>query len=100
MAYWKQVIALRKEYSDLFVYGSYTALEESETGESVLGYERCWNQTGQKAVVLLNFSDRAQAVPVEKYEGFQVLISNQVGIGKAKDQVELQPCGAVVLRNA
>lgn len=99
MAYWKQMIALRKKYSDLFVYGSYTALEESETGEMVLGYERSWSQTEQKAVVLLNFSDQLQTVPVEKYEGFRVLVSNQDGVDLAKGHVELQPYGAVVLLN-
>ncbi|KAE8383256.1 glycoside hydrolase superfamily [Aspergillus bertholletiae] len=65
MSYWKQMIALRREYSDLFVYGSYTALEESETGEMVLGYERNWSQADQKAAVLLNFSDQVQTVSAE-----------------------------------
>ncbi|CAG8909799.1 unnamed protein product [Penicillium egyptiacum] len=100
MAYWKQMLALRKEYSDLFVYGSYIALEESETGEMVLGYERDWSETGQKAAVLLNFSDQIQTVPVERYEGFSILISNQHGIGCAEGLVELHPYGAVVLLNA
>lgn len=100
MAYWKQMIALRKEYSDLFVYGSYTALEESETGEMVLGYERNWSQTDQKAVVLLNFSDQIQTVPAEKYDGFSILVSNQGDMDRAKGQVELQPYAAMVLLNA
>ncbi|KAJ5875044.1 glycoside hydrolase superfamily [Penicillium subrubescens] len=100
MAYWKQMIGLRKEYSDLFVYGSYTSMDESETGEMVVGYERTWSQTGQKAAVLLNFSDQIQTVPVEKYEGFSILISNDGRIDPAKNQVELQPYGAVVFLNA
>jgi alpha-glucosidase len=100
MAYWKQMIALRKEHSDLLVYGSYTPIEESETGEMVLGYERSWSQTDQKAVVLLNFSDQSQTVFVEKYEGFSILISNDGRLDPAKNQVELQPYGAVVLLNA
>lgn len=100
MAYWKQMIALRKEYSDLFVYGSYTALEESETGEMVLGYERNWSQANQEAVVLLNFSHQIQTVPLGKYEDFSVLISSKGRIDRAKSQVELQPYGSVVLLNA
>jgi alpha-glucosidase len=99
MAYWKQMLALRKDHSDIFVYGSYTALEESVTGEMVLGYEREWEQKGQKAVVLLNFSDRPQTVSVEKYESFSILVSNQASIGRAQGKVELQPYGAVVLSN-
>lgn len=99
MAYWKQMIALRKRYSDLFVYGSYTPMEKSETGEMVLGYERNRSQTNQKAVMLLNFSDQIQTVPVDKYEGFSILISNNGRIDSANNQVELQPYGAVVLWN-
>ncbi|KAJ5768513.1 glycoside hydrolase superfamily [Penicillium manginii] len=99
MAYWKQMLALRKDHSDIFVYGSYTALEESVTGEMVLGYEREWEQKGQKAVVLLNFSDRPQTVSVERYESFSILVSNQASIGRAQGKVELQPYGAVVLSN-
>ncbi|CAI7671244.1 unnamed protein product [Penicillium manginii] len=83
MAYWKQMLALRKDHSDIFVYGSYTALEESVTGEMVLGYEREWEQK----------------VSVEKYESFSILVSNQASIGRAQGKVELQPYGAVVLSN-
>lgn len=97
MSYWKQMLVLRKEYSDLFVYGTYTPLEESETGELVLGYEREWSQTDQKAVVLLNFSNQVQTVPLDKYEGYSILVSNRGDIDPAKGQVELQPYGAVVL---
>ena len=97
MSYWKQMLVLRKEYSNLFVYGNYTPLEESETGELVLGYEREWSQTDQKAVVLLNFSNQVQTVPLDKYEGYSILVSNRGGIDPAKGQVELQPYGAVVL---
>lgn len=99
MAYWKRMLALRKEYSDLLIYGSYTPLGESATGEMVLGYERESSQGDQKAVVLLNFSDQIQRVPVEKYDGFSVLVSNQGGICYAKGQAELQPYGSVVLLN-
>ena len=97
MAYWKKMLALRKQYSDIFVYGSYKALDESETGEMVLGYERDCIQTGQKAVVLLNFSDQLQTTSLEKYEGFSVLVSNQDDIGAVGGQAKLRPYGALVL---
>ncbi|KAK5790457.1 hypothetical protein VI817_007744 [Penicillium citrinum] len=99
MSYWKQMLALRKTYKDLLVYGSYTAFDESETGEMVLGYERGWTETGQKAAVLLNFSDQIQRVSMQKYEGFRILISNQSHAGLVKGEFELQPYGAVVLLN-
>jgi alpha-glucosidase len=97
MAYWKQMIALRKQYSDLFIYGSYLSLPESETGEMVLGYERHCQETGKQAVVLLNFSDQVQKVGVEKYKGFSTLVSNQSGETHIGNQVELRQFGAVVL---
>lgn len=100
MAYWRKMLALRKQHSDVFVYGSYKALDESETGEMVLGYERDCVQTGQKGVVLLNFSDQAQTVSLEKYEGLSVLVSNQDNISTVGGQAKLQPYGAAVfLRN-
>ncbi|KAK9485368.1 glycoside hydrolase superfamily [Lipomyces starkeyi] len=68
LAYWKQMLALRKQYTDLFVYGSYSPLSELETGEMVLGYERECHETGKKAAVLLNFSDREQKLPAKKYQ--------------------------------
>ncbi|KAJ5915065.1 glycoside hydrolase superfamily [Penicillium verhagenii] len=48
MGYWKKTIAWRKEMADLFIYRSYTAISEEETGELVLGHERN-SQAGQKA---------------------------------------------------
>lgn len=50
----------------------------------VLGYEREWTETGQKAAVLLNFSDQIQRVSMQKYEGFRILISNQSHAGLVK----------------
>ncbi|KAJ5559953.1 alpha-amylase [Penicillium frequentans] len=98
MGYWKEMIALRKKMADMFVYGSYVALSEEDTGEMVLGYERV-SQTGQKAVVLLNFSDAEQKVS-KQFEHLALLVSNQ-GDSCAKDgEVVLQPFGAVVLYSA
>ncbi|KAJ5323743.1 alpha-amylase [Penicillium atrosanguineum] len=97
MTYWKAMIALRKEYPDLFVYGSYVPLPESETGEMILGYERYSQEMRQKSVVLLNFSDQVQKVDVEKYKGFSTLISNQGGDTYKGSHVELRAFGAVVL---
>ncbi|WPH01867.1 glycoside hydrolase superfamily [Acrodontium crateriforme] len=96
MGYWKKLLVLRKTDTDVFVYGSYTALEESETGEMVLGYEREFE--GKKIVVWLNFSDVEQVVPATKYESMSALISNQeVKVEGAK--LTLRPYGAVVLQD-
>ncbi|KAJ6002739.1 alpha-amylase [Penicillium sp. IBT 35674x] len=98
MGYWKEMIAMRKDLADLFVYGSYVALSEEDTGEMVLGYERV-SQTGQKAVVLLNFSDAEQKVS-KRLEQLTLLVSNQGDSCIGDGEVVLQPFGAVVLYSA
>ncbi|KAJ5556518.1 alpha-amylase [Penicillium frequentans] len=98
MGYWKEMIAMRKKMADLFVYGSYVALSEEDTGEMVLGYERV-SQTGQKAVVLLNFSDAEQKV-LKQFEHLTLLFSNQDESCVGDGEVVLQPFGAVVLYSA
>ena len=94
LAFWRHMLALRKKYTDLFVYGSYKPILESQTGESVLGFER--ESTEQQAVVLLNFSDKEQKVPMAGYKDFRVLVSNQ-DAGIENDSISLKPFGAVVL---
>ncbi|USW57876.1 Putative glycosyl hydrolase, family 13, catalytic domain, glycoside hydrolase superfamily [Septoria linicola] len=97
MAFYKMMLSLRKELKDLLVYGSYAALSEQETGELVIGWER-EDQNGGRAVVLLNFSDREQQVPVAKYAGWSEIASNgRRSIGQ--DQATLGPYGAIVLKN-
>jgi len=82
----------------LLTYGSYKPLSELDTGEMVLGYERESFETGKKAVVLLNFSEKEQKVHVESpsREEYEVLVSNQEAGIKAGN-VTLVPYGAVVL---
>lgn len=95
LAFYGKMIALRKQYKDLLVYGSYIALSEDVTGEMVLGWERR-DEKGAEAVVLLNFSDGEQTISVEKYSQSAVLASN----GRAdiaNGVAVLGPYGAVVL---
>jgi oligo-1,6-glucosidase len=98
LAYWRKMLALRKEHTDLLTYGSYKPLSELDTGEMVLGYERESFETGKRAVVLLNFSDKEQKVHVESpsSQEYEVLVSNQEAGIKA-GSVTLMPYGAVVL---
>ncbi|KAK5170235.1 uncharacterized protein LTR77_004821 [Saxophila tyrrhenica] len=97
LSYWKQMLVLRKQYNDLLVYGSYEAVPESTTGEDVFAYKRSSAETGESAVVFLNFSDRAQRIPASKFRGYSVLCSNQGSSGVEDDHVSLVPFGAVVL---
>lgn len=96
MSFYKKMIALRKEHKDLLVYGSFNTLPEETTGELVLGWERR-DGAGKQALVLLNFSDHEQKVPVAAGNGFSVLISNdRASLGDGS--VTLGPYGAVVLK--
>ena len=97
LAYWRKMLALRKEYSDLLTYGAYKPLSEGDTGEKVLGYERECYETGQRAVVLLNFSDREQRVHIKSFaqQDFEVLVSNQEA-GVKTSHVTLMPSRAVI----
>ncbi|KAJ5111183.1 alpha-amylase [Penicillium argentinense] len=100
MAYWKRMIALRKDYSDLLVYGSYIPLPETLTGEMVLGYERYSKTTGQRALVLLNFSDQEQIVVAKEYAEYtdsSILVSNQEVEESVGSEVALRPFGAVII---
>ncbi|KAF2167018.1 glycoside hydrolase family 13 protein [Zasmidium cellare ATCC 36951] len=94
--FYRQVLQLRKDYVDLLVYGSYKPLDEKETGEMVLGYERASPDESQHVAVLLNFSDQEQSISAAGYDGYNTLISNgrsEVAGGR----VRLGAYGAVVL---
>jgi alpha-glucosidase len=96
LSFWKNLLALRKQYTDLLVYGSYAPLPESETGEMVLGYERTSHENGHKAVVLLSFSEKKEAIPVDRYRDYSVLISNECS--EVVDcKITMKPYGSVVL---
>lgn len=92
MAFWKKMIALRKEYKELFVYGAYRPLDEEQTGEMVLGYVR--ETRGETAVVLLNFSDVEQTVQIEEYQHV-VLVNESCALVDGRGI--LSPFGALVL---
>lgn len=96
MAFWRNLLALRKQYVDLLVYGSYTPVPEERTGETVLGYKRRSQETGEFAAVFLNFSEKEQEVDVAEYDGCSVLVANQTG-GPQGGKLTLVPYGAVVL---
>ena len=97
LSFWKRILSIRKQDPDLFVYGSYQALPESQTGEMVLGYERECHETGRRLLVFLNFSEVEQKVQVRLNQDWRVVISNQSATATGSEVV-LQPFGAVVLQ--
>lgn len=95
LSFWKQMLALRKQHTDLLVYGSYDPLPESQTGENVVAWEREFGPS--KAIVFLNFGETTQRIEGSKWEGFKVLVSN--GAGRLEGgAVALDAFGALVLR--
>lgn len=97
LAYWKVMLALRKQHSDLFVYGKYTPWSEGKTGsEYVLGYEMVSSETERRAVVLLNFSADVHNVSLGQQQCLSMLVSNQKQ-GLDEGAVTLQAYGACVL---
>jgi glycosidase len=52
-SYWKAMLAMRKNYKDIIVYGNFEMLDE--TNEKVMAYVR-QSEKGEKMLVLCNFS--------------------------------------------
>ncbi|RFU33121.1 hypothetical protein B7463_g3211, partial [Scytalidium lignicola] len=52
LSFWKQMLALRKQYSDIFVYGTWEYTDQAN--ESTMTYVKSFRD--QKALVMLNFT--------------------------------------------
>lgn len=57
LAFWKQMLSLRKQYRDLFVYGNFDVLDRSNEKLFCFTKER----KREKALVVLNFTDAVQS---------------------------------------
>lgn len=60
LAFWRQMLSLRKQYRDLFVYGNFDVVDESN--EKLFCFTKEWK--GEKALVVLNFTDAVQSFGV------------------------------------
>ena len=60
LAFWKDMLLLRKQCADLFVHGDFDLLDESN--EHTFCFTKEWK--GQKALVTLNFSSEKRTVEV------------------------------------
>lgn len=52
LAFWKRMLALRKQYNDLFVHGEFDVLDLED--KDVFVYTKTWRE--RKAVVVCNFT--------------------------------------------
>lgn len=62
LAFWKRMLQLRREYADLLVYGEFDDLHEEH--EELFVFAKTWR--GQKAVTVLNFTDREVEMKLPK----------------------------------
>jgi oligo-1,6-glucosidase len=81
LAFYKKVLRLRKEHRDVFVYGRFELrdVEDESTFVYVKRYE------GKMALIALNFTTEAQALP--DIEGMKLLVSSY---GKGREEM-LEP---------
>jgi oligo-1,6-glucosidase len=67
LAFWKEMLALRKKEKDVFVYGTFTMLDENLSGETIFAYTMASEDGSRRALVLLNFSEMQQEFPGASY---------------------------------
>jgi glycosidase len=60
LAFWRQMLALRRAYTDLFVYGDFELLYPED--ENLFAFTKQWHAS--KAFVVCNFSKREQEFEV------------------------------------
>ncbi|RSM05216.1 hypothetical protein CEP52_006442 [Fusarium oligoseptatum] len=93
LAFWRQVLKLRQQEKDVFVYGRFDELPKYERSEEVFAYTMT-SYDGRVALVLLNFSDKKQSVEVKGCTGWKKLLGKNVET--IEGGVELRPYEGVV----
>lgn len=92
--YYKKLIQLRKceEYREIFTYGDFTPLFETE--EKILAYGRCLQ--GKQVIVAANFGAEKKCLQSDLFRDRTVLLSNGTA-ALDRDMLELLPSQVVVL---
>jgi alpha-glucosidase len=99
LCFWKKILGIRKEYLDLFVYGTFEPIPRETYGENIIGYKRQDYLGNQKAVVLLNFSDTESQVPFDVGNTWRILLSNFEDCDCTNGKIVLHPYHGVILCN-
>lgn len=89
--YWANILSLRKAWVDVFVYGSFTLIDESH--DDLFVYIRSFGDT--KAVVVSNFSEKyvKWTVPEEIKSGFA---GGKLLVGNYKERKVVNPKGETI----
>ena len=72
-SYWKSMLAMRKKYKDIVVYGNFEMLDESN--DKVLVYLR-QSDKGQKMLVICNFSPDKVEWKNEQGKAMEIVLSS------------------------
>jgi len=88
--FWKRMLTLRKKYKELLVGGQFEPLDVGN--ESVFAFEKRAKTTEDRAVVILNFTDKEQEHPQVDIGGLERLVGNYDEDGNRS----LRPFEAVV----
>ncbi|CAO3668210.1 unnamed protein product [Umbelopsis vinacea] len=99
LCFWKKILGIRKEYLDLFVYGTFEPIPRETYGENIIAYKRQDYLGNQKALVLLNFSDTESQVPFDVGNTWRVLLSNFEDCDCTNGKIVLHPYHGVILCN-
>ncbi|KAF3940648.1 Alpha-glucosidase [Dactylella cylindrospora] len=85
--YYQNILQLRKEYRDIFIYGDYQLLLESD--DNLFVYKRTYK--GDSAVVVVNFYETPVTVDVSAFGGLlkKVILSNVDVDIRGKETLEL-----------
>ena len=91
--YWRTVLAVRKEYKDIFVYGDFALVDEEN--DKVFAYRRT-AENGDVAMVICNFSTNTVTW---KFSGsiHRVVIGSRPLSDFDGGQVELNPCEGLLV---
>lgn len=95
LSYWREVLALRRQEQDIFVYGRYEMLPVERSGESVFAYTMA-SFDGRMALVLLNFSDQEHTFEDGGFEGWKKLLGGNKTAVITGEGVKLKPYEGVV----
>lgn len=62
LAFWREMLSIRKQYRDLFVYGNFDVVDDAN--EKLFCFTKEWK--GEKALVVLNFTEKVQSLDVPR----------------------------------
>lgn len=90
--YWAKILSLRKEWIDVFVYGSFKLIDEDH--EDLFVYSRAFGDT--TAIVVTNFSDKSVEWVVS-HEIFSILREGRILVANYKERQPIGDGGRMII---